>query len=131
MEDQGTVKIKFPREMDTKSGWTIDASFLTRVRHSIPPDEDEWIPSHEEVQAVLLAIECIPAGIFTHPKQQVTSEITKLRGVIGVLVSLFGAALQVIETVDGEDSAECVMLMELQNKITYAIKAAHGIKGEA
>lgn len=128
MEDQGTVKVKFPRETNTKSGWAIDPSFIARVRHSIPPDEDEWITSPEEVQAVLLAIECIPAGIFTQPKQQVTSEITKLRGVIGVLVSLLGAALQVIDTVDGEDAAECEMLMELHNKITYAIEAAHGIK---
>jgi len=65
MENQGIVKVKFPRETDTKSGWTIDHSFITRVRHSIPPDEDEWISSHEEVQAVLLALECIPAGIYT------------------------------------------------------------------
>jgi hypothetical protein len=69
MEDQGTVTVKFPRKTDTKSGWTIDSSFIARVRHSIPPDEDEWIPGHEEVQAVLLALECIPAGIFTQPKQ--------------------------------------------------------------
>jgi hypothetical protein len=128
MEDQGTVKVKFPRETNTKSRWAIDPSFIVRVLHSIQPDEDEWITSPEEVQAVLLAIECIPAGIFTQPKQQVTSEITKLRGVIGVLVSLLGAALQVIDTVDGEDAAECEMLMELHNKITYAIEAAHGIK---
>lgn len=127
MENQGTVKIKFPRETNTKSVWAIDPSFIARVRHSIPPDEDEWIPSYEEVQAVLIALEVIPAGIFTQPKQQWTSEITKLRGVIGVLVSLLGAALQVIDTVDGEDAAECEMLMELQNKITYAIEAAHGI----
>ena len=124
MENQGTVKVKFPRETDTKSGWAINPSFIARVRHSIPPDEDGWITSPEEVQAVLLAIECIPAGIFTQPKQQVTSEITKLRGVIGVLVGLLGAALQVIDTVDGEDAAECEMLMELQNKITYAIQGA-------
>ena len=124
MENQGTVKVKFPRETNTKSGWAIDPSFIARVRHSIPPDEDEWIPSYEEVQAVLIALECIPAGIFTQPKQQVTSEITKLRGVIGVLVSLLGAALQVIDAVDGEDAAECEMLMELQNKITYAIQGA-------
>ena len=128
MEDQGTVIVKFPRETNTKSRWAIDPSFIVRVLHSIQPDEDEWITSPEEVQAVLLAIECIPAGIFTQPKQQVTSEITKLRGVIGVLVSLLGAALQVIDTVDGEDAAECEMLMELHNKITYAIEAAHGIK---
>lgn len=74
MEDQGTVKVKFPRETDTKSGWAIDPSFIARVRHSIQPDEDEWVPSHEEVQAVLLAIECIPAGIFTKPKQSLTYE---------------------------------------------------------
>ena len=60
-----------------------------------------------------------------------TDEAIKLRGEIGVLVGLLGAALQVIETVDGEDADECQMLMELQNKITYAIRGASGIKGEA
>ena len=124
MEHQGTVKVKFPRETNTKSGWAIDPSFIARVRHSIPPDEDEWIPSHEEVQAVLLALECIPAGIFTQPKQSIADEATTLRGEIGVLVGLLGAALQVIDTVDGEDATECEMLMELQNKITYAIQGA-------
>jgi hypothetical protein len=70
MENQGIVKVKFPRETDTKSGWTIDFSFLLRVRHSMLPDEDEWIPSPEEVERVLLSLEMIPAGIFTQPLQQ-------------------------------------------------------------
>jgi hypothetical protein len=77
MENQGIVKVKFPRETDTKSGWTIDHSFITRVRHSIPPDEDEWISSHEEVQAVLLALECIPAGIYTTPPQRTWVGLTE------------------------------------------------------
>ena len=63
--------------------------------------------------------------------QPLTDESVQLRGEIGVLVGLLGAALQVIETVDGDDSAECQMLMELQNKITYAIRGASGIEGEA
>jgi hypothetical protein len=70
--------------------------------------------------------------LYTSPpqRQPLTDESVQLRGEIGVLVGLLGAALQVIETVDGDDSAECQMLMELQNKITYAIRGASGIKGE-
>jgi hypothetical protein len=51
-------------------------------------------------------------------------EVTKLRGEIGVLVGLLKEALQVIETVDGEDADECNRLMELQNKMGYAILGA-------
>ena len=109
MENQGTVKVKFPRETNTKSGWAIDPSFIARVRHSIPPDEDEWIPSHEEVQAVLLAIECIPAGIFTQPKQfPMMDEMAKQMKERCDSMEMRGAFA------DGWLSAE----------------AAHGIKGE-
>jgi hypothetical protein len=63
---------------------------------------------------------------YTTPQQRkpLTDEVSKLRGEIGVLVGLLGAALQVIDTVDGEDATECEMLMELHNKITYAIQGA-------
>lgn len=64
-------------------------------------------------------------------RKPLTDEAIKLRGEIGVLAGLLKAALQVIDTVDGDDDAECLMLMELQNKITYAIRSAHGIKGDA
>lgn len=51
-------------------------------------------------------------------------ESLKLRGEIRVLVGLLKEALQVIETVDGEDADECNRLMELQNKMGYAILGA-------
>jgi hypothetical protein len=105
MENQGTVKVKFPRETNTKSGWAIDPSFIARVRHSIPPDENEWIASPEEVQAVLLALECIPAGIFTQPKREpLTDE-------------------QIAEI-----SVECATVTPSDIYFARAIEAAHGIK---
>lgn len=51
-------------------------------------------------------------------------EAVQLRGEIRVLVGLLKEALQVIETVDGEDAEECNRLMELQNKMGYAILGA-------
>jgi hypothetical protein len=114
MENQGTVKVKFPRQTDTKSSWTIDPSFIARVRHSIPPDEDEWITSPEEVQAVLLALECIPAGIFTQPKRE----------------PLTDEQIEMIWTVDQTSADDCASLYYAK-VIARAIEAAHGIKREA
>jgi hypothetical protein len=57
-------------------------------------------------------------------QEQLEQEVAKLRGESGVLVGLLGEALQIIETVDGDDADECNRLMELQNKITYAIRGA-------
>ena len=56
--------------------------------------------------------------------ESLTNELKKLRGEIGVLVGLLKWASLVIETVDGEDVSECEALMELQNKIKYAIEGA-------
>lgn len=56
-------------------------------------------------------------------RENVSEELIRLRGEAGVLIGLLQAALQIIETVDGEDDCECNQLMELQNKIVYAIRA--------
>ena len=56
-------------------------------------------------------------------REKVSEELIRLRGEAGVLIGLLQAALQVIETVDGDDAEECNRLMELQNKIVYAIRA--------
>jgi len=56
-------------------------------------------------------------------RENVSEELIRLRGEAGVLIGLLQAALQIIETVDGEDDGECNQLMELQNKIVYAIRA--------
>ena len=66
----------------------------------------------------------LPLGTKLYTRPQPADEITKLLGEIGVLVGLLKWASQVIETVEGEDVAECEALMELQNKITYAIQGA-------
>lgn len=95
--------------------------YSTDEKHGIDYEDDE--------------INALPVGtmLYASPpqRQPLSDESVQLRGEIGVLVGLLGAALQVIETVDGDDSAECQMLMELQNKITYAIRGASGIEGEA
>lgn len=59
----------------------------------------------------------------TAEREKVSEELIRLRGEAGVLIGLLQAALQVIETVDGDDTEECNRLMELQNKIVYAIRA--------
>lgn len=59
----------------------------------------------------------------TAEREKVSEELIRLRGEAGVLIGLLQAALQVIETVDGDDAEECNQLMELQNKIVYAIRA--------
>lgn len=56
-------------------------------------------------------------------RKNTSEELIRLRGEAGVLIGLLQAALQVIETIDGEDVEECNQLMELQNKIVYAIRA--------
>lgn len=56
-------------------------------------------------------------------RDKCSEELVRLRGEAGVLIGLLQAALHVIETIDGEDVEECQQLMELQNKIVYAIRA--------
>lgn len=56
-------------------------------------------------------------------REKTSEELIRLRGEAGVLIGLLQAALQVIETIDGDDVEECQQLMELQNKIVYAIRA--------
>lgn len=44
----------FPRQKDGIGGWTIDSGFLRAVMAAC---DEEWRPSEEEVEAVLLALE--------------------------------------------------------------------------
>lgn len=71
-EKQEPVALKFPRhEKRNKDGWTIDPAFITRVEHSIDPETSfDFIPTMEQVQETLLALEVIPASLFTSPPQR-------------------------------------------------------------
>ena len=66
-----SVKVRFPRHAP-KHGedWIIDPAFLLRVYHSINPDTNYgFIPSMEEIETALLALEVIPSDLYTAPPQ--------------------------------------------------------------
>jgi len=56
--------------------------------------------------------------------ESLQAEVDRLKGEHTVLINLLMAAKSVIETVDGESTEECENLMELNNKIHYAINGA-------
>ena len=67
-----SVKVRFPRHAP-KHGedWIIDPAFLLRVYHSINPDTNYgFIPSMEEIETALLALEVIPSDLYTAPPQR-------------------------------------------------------------
>lgn len=67
-----SVKVRFPRHAP-KHGedWIIDPAFLLRVYHSIDPDTNYgFIPSMEEIETALLALEVIPSDLYTAPPQR-------------------------------------------------------------
>ena len=71
-----SVKVRFPRHAP-KHGedWIIDPAFLLRVYHSINPDTNYgFIPSMEEIETALLALEVIPSDLYTAPPQQPEQE---------------------------------------------------------
>lgn len=51
-------------------------------------------------------------------------EVTRLKGEHAVLITLLNSALNVINSIDGENDEECNNLMELRNKMHYAINGA-------
>ena len=62
--------VAFPRQAGD-STWTIDTAFIWRVKHTIDPDTPhDFIPSEEQIETVLLALEKIPSGIYTTPPQR-------------------------------------------------------------
>lgn len=68
------------------------------------------------------------AHILRHPTSKATEDawasIARLKGEATVMVNLLQEAFKVLETVDGQDVEECERLMDLQNKIKYAINGA-------
>jgi hypothetical protein len=64
-------------------------------------------------------------GLITHLHDVCPfCEIDRLKGERTVLINLLMAAKNVIETVDGESTEECENLMDLNNKMHYAINGA-------
>ena len=62
--------VAFPRQAGD-STWTVDTAFIWRVKHTIDPDTPhDFIPSEEQIETVLLALERIPSGIYTTPPQR-------------------------------------------------------------
>ena len=62
--------VAFPRQAGD-STWTVDTAFIWRVKHTIDPDTPhDFIPSEEQIETVLLALEKIPSGIYTTPPQR-------------------------------------------------------------
>jgi hypothetical protein len=61
------VAVEFPRQAPQKEGgWRLDTSFIWRVLHTIAPDEPaEFIPSPEQIENTLLALEKIPSNLYT------------------------------------------------------------------
>ena len=67
-----SVKVRFPRHTPQHGeDWIIDPSFLLRIYHSIDPDAHYgFIPTMEEIETALLALEVIPSKLYTAPPQQ-------------------------------------------------------------
>lgn len=49
--------MSFPREPKQAGGWTIQYNFLDDVKVAIEKESPEFVPSMEEIEAVLLAVE--------------------------------------------------------------------------
>ena len=62
--------VAFPRQAGD-STWIVDTAFIWRVKHTIDPDTPhDFIPSEEQIETALLALEKIPSGIYTTPPQR-------------------------------------------------------------
>ena len=49
--------MRFPRESKQAGGWTIQYNFLDDVKVAIEKESPNYVPSMEEIEAVLLAVE--------------------------------------------------------------------------
>lgn len=49
--------MSFPRQPKQAGGWTIQYNFLDDVKVAIEKESPEFVPSMEEIEAVLLAVE--------------------------------------------------------------------------
>ena len=81
----------------------------------------DWLKDHHGIRLGSAEIDAIEAARTALVQ---SDENYQLRGEIRVLVGLLEAVLPIIKTVDGEDADECNQLMDLQNKIGYAILGA-------
>ena len=62
--------VAFPRQAG-ESTWTVDTAFIWRVKHTIDPDTpNDFTPSEEQIETVLLALEKIPSNLYTTPPQR-------------------------------------------------------------
>ena len=62
--------VAFPRQAG-KNTWTVDTAFIWRVKHTIDPDTpNDFTPSEEQIETVLLALEKIPSNLYTTPPQR-------------------------------------------------------------
>jgi len=72
-ETEPKQNVRFPRSdnADAPHGWRVDPVFLRRVLHTISPDEPaDFTPNMEEIENVLLALEVIPASLYTTPPRR-------------------------------------------------------------
>ena len=58
--------MSFPREPKQAGGWTIQYNFLDDVKVSIEKESPEYVPSMEEIEAVLLAVERLTHTLANH-----------------------------------------------------------------
>lgn len=51
------LSVGFPREPKQAGGWTIQYNFLEDVKVAIEKESPDYVPSMEEIEAVLLVVE--------------------------------------------------------------------------
>lgn len=70
--------VAFPRNVqEYDEDWIIDPAFISRVKHSIDPETPyEFTPSEEQIETTLLALEVIPASLYTNPPQRTWAWLT-------------------------------------------------------
>lgn len=80
------LQVLFPRHTPHRiDNWTIAPAFLTRVLHTIAPDTPyDFIPTMEQVEQVLLAIEVIPTAEYIAAPAPQAQPICKLFGTLPV-----------------------------------------------
>lgn len=74
------LQVLFPRHTPHRiDNWTIAPAFLTRVLHTIAPDTPyDFIPTMEQVEQVLLAIEVIPTAEYIAAPAPVAQRVEAL-----------------------------------------------------
>ena len=112
--------VAFPRQAG-KSTWTVDTAFIWRVKHTIDPDTpNDFTPSEEQIETVLLALEKIPSNLYTTPPQRKPQfkEFIKWAGAQGY---------DCAQTCNS-DTGEWIVLHPMTADLWKGWQAAHGIK---